>query len=71
MTLHGVAVSRICRLFSLRCANRASFCASAAVNTSVSVNHIFSVAVGNSANGAAVCTCAAGNALVTDFVSHG
>ena len=59
------------RLLLFGSTNRASTCASAAVNAFVSIDHVFAVLFRNSANGATISTSAATETCVSiDNVRH-
>ena len=58
-------------LFLSGSANRTYTCASTAANTSVSVDNVLAIALGDSLHGADGQTCAAGDTFVGDYVSHG
>ena len=54
----------------LRCSNRASSFASAAVNASVRINNILAVTLRNSSYGAAVSASAASDAIIRNLICH-
>lgn len=58
------------KLSLLGSANRAGAFARAAVNTSVCVDNILAVALGNSVYGAAVCASATSDALIGNLICH-
>ena len=53
------------------CANRASTCASAALNALASVDYVLAVAFSDATDGALGLTAAASDAIIVDDVSHG
>ena len=53
-----------------RSANRASTSASAAVDASVSVDNVLTIALRDRVYGAAICACAARDALIIDYICH-
>ena len=60
----------LCLLFSLGSANGAGAFACAAVDTSVSIDDVFVVTLGDRANGATRFARAAGDASISDYICH-
>ena len=58
-------------LLSCGSVNRASLCASTALDALVSVDLVFAIAFLNCFNRASLGTSATSDALISDFVSHG
>ncbi len=64
------ALNHLLKLLSRDSAHRAGIFAGTAVDAGVSVDNIFAVALSNSADRTCCSTCAAGNAIVINNVSH-
>jgi hypothetical protein len=67
----AAAAAELLKLFGNGCANRANACASAALETLLSVDYVLAVFFSDALNGALGSASAAAEAFVSnDFVSH-